>query len=203
LTDGQREQLDGWRKTLQPIAHTQSDPATADAMTILLDFTGEGPQKADAEVINSILQFAAELALQVGFDRNAPPEKEEAEQVLRQYLTALNDGDFILGAKLYGGETDLLQVWNPDIEKDLPALLERACTRNGLVCMNPLSITYWGINAEGDYQFLVEFSNPDGSLFVQGPCCGEENGATITSFLFRVARTNNGYAVLDLPPYVP
>lgn len=203
LTEGQRVQLDGWLKTLKVIDYHKSDPAVPDSMTILLSLAGEGSQQVDDKTLGSIFEFAADIALQAEYDRNAPPEKDEAEQVLREYLSALNDGDFILGAKLYGGETDLLQVWNPDIENNLPALLERACTQNGLVCMNPRSITYWGINAEDDYQFLVEFSNPDGSLFVQGPCCGEENGATITSFLFRVARTDDGYAVLDLPPYVP
>ncbi len=203
LTEGQRVQLDGWLKTLKVIDYYESDPAVADNMTISLNLAGEGSQKVDDKTLGSIFEFAADIAAQAVFDAKAPPEKDEAEQVLREYLYTLNKGDYISGAKLYGGSIELLQIWNPDITDDLPAFLERACTQNGLVCMIPLSIAYRGIDANGNYQFRVEFSNPDGSLFVQGPCCGEENGVTFTSFLFRVARTDNGYAVLDLPPYVP
>jgi hypothetical protein len=203
LTEGQRVQLDGWLKTLKPIDYYMSDPAVADNMTISLHLAGEGSQKVDDKTLGSIFEFAADIASQAEFDAKAPPEKDEAEQALREYLSALNEGDFILGAKLYGGTTDLLQVWNPDITNDLPALLKRACTQNGLVCMIPLSIAYRGIDANGSYQFRVEFSNPDGSLFVQGPCCGDENGPSVTSFLFRVVKAENGYVVLDLPPYVP
>lgn len=203
LTEGQREQLDDWLKTLQPIEFTRSDPATVDAMTIWLSLAGEGSQKADDVIIGSISQFAGELASQVEFEQNAPPEKSEAEQVLRNYLSALNEGDFILGAKLYGGSIELLQTWNPDINNDLPALLERACTQNGLVCMKPLSIAYRGFDEFDNYLFQVEFSNPNGSLFKQGPCCGDENGTPVTSFIFRVVKTDEVYTVLDLPPYVP
>ena len=182
LTETQREQRDGWVKTLKPIDYTQSDPATADAMTVSLTFAGRGAQQADEKTIGLISQFAADLQAQANFNLNAPPEKAEAEQALRDYLTALHAGDFILGAKLYSGDTELLQTWNPDITDDLPALFERACTQNGLVCMTPRTVTYRGPDADGAYQFLVEFNNPDGTLFRQGPCCGETEGPSFTSF---------------------
>ena len=191
-------------KTLKMIDYTHTDPATADAMTISLFFAAGGAQQADDETIRIISQFAADLAAQAMLNLNAPPEKDDAEKSLREYFTALNEGDYILGAKLYGGETELLQTWNPDIEKeDLPALFERACMQNGLICMAPRTVTYRGIDADGNYQFNVEFSNPDGTLFRQGPCCGETEGPTFTSFLFHVMKIESGYAVLDLPPYVP
>ena len=203
LTETQREQLNGWLQTLQPIDYIQSDPAVADAMTISLFFAGNGAQQADEQTIGLISQFASELAAQAVFNLQAPPETAEAEQVLRDYLTALHAGDFILGAKLYGGDTELLQTWNPDLPNDLPALLERACAQNGLVCMSPRTVTWRGLDADGNYQFLVEFTDADGALFAQGPCCGEEDGASFSSFLFRVVKTEIGFAVLDLPPYVP
>ena len=203
LTETQSGQLDRWMKTVQAIDYTHTDPATADAMTISLLFAAGGTQQADEETIGLISQFAADLQAQAELNLNAPPEKNEAEQTLRDYLTALNSGDYILGAKLYGGDTELLQTWNPDITGDLPALFKRACTQNGLVCMLPRTITYRGIDSDGNYQFLVEFKNPDGTLFIQGPCCGETSGPSFTGFLFRVIKTDSGYAVLDLPPYVP
>jgi hypothetical protein len=203
LTEGQRLQLGDWLKTLKPVEFTQTDPAVTDAMTIALFLAGEGSQTANEEIISSISEFAADIATQAEFDGNAPPDKDEAEQALREYLSALNKGDFILGAKLYGGSVELLQIWNPDITDDLPALLERACTQNGLVCMNPSSIEYRGKDEYGTNLFRVEFSNPDGTLFQQGPCCGDEEGITVTNFIFRVIKTDSGYTVLDLPPYVP
>jgi hypothetical protein len=203
LTATQREQLDNWLKTLKPIDYTRADPATTDAMSVSLFLAGTGTQTADEQTIGLVSQFASKLAAQAYFNVNAPPEKDEAEQVLRDYLSALNSGDFTLGAKLYGGDTELLQTWNPDITNDLPTLFERACTQNGLVCMLPTTVTYRGTDSSGAYQFLVEFSNSDGTLFRQGPCCGETEGPSVTSFLFRVVKIESGYAVLDLPPYVP
>jgi hypothetical protein len=203
LTETQREQLDSWMKTLRVIDYTSSDPATADAMTISLFFAGNGTQEADEQTIGLISQFAADLQAQVNFNLNTSPEKDEAGQALHAYLNALNAGDFILGAKLYGGDTELLQTWNPDITNNLPALLERACTQNGLFCLLPRTVTYHGPESDGGCQFIVEFSNPDGTLFRQGPCCGETEGPSFTSFLFRVVKTESGYAVMDLPPYVP
>jgi hypothetical protein len=201
LTKTQRAPLDAWLETYQPIYFNQSDPAVADAMTVSLTFAGRGDQTATDEVIQSMLRFASELAAQANL--NPPPEKADAEAALSIYLNALAMGDYIQGAKLYGGDTELLQTWNTDIKDDLPKWLERACTQNGLVCMAPRTLTYRGVDADGAYQFDVEFTNPDGTLFIQGPCCGETEGPTFSSFLFRVKKTESGFAVLDLPPYVP
>ncbi len=203
LTESQRAQLTDWMSTYQPIDFTQSDPAVADAMTISLVLAGNGAQQADNETIYLISQFAADLAAQASANLNAPPERNEAETTLYLFLNALSIGDTTFAAKLYNGETELLETWNPDIVDDLPKLLERACTQNGLVCMAPRTVTYQGLDADGNYQFLVEFTNPDGALFVQGPCCGETEGPTFSNFLFRVMKTESGFAVLDLPPYVP
>jgi hypothetical protein len=203
LNGTQREQLDAWLKTLKSVEFTQSDPAVADAMSFSLFFTGNGTQAADEETTRLIFKFAAELQDQASTLVTAPPEMADAEQALRDYFTALNSGDYILAAKLYGGKLDLLQTWNPDIENDLPALFERACTQNGLVCMEARTVTYRGVSSDGNYEFFVEFSNPDGTLFHQGPCCGETGGPSFTRFLFVVMKTESGYAVMDLPPYVP
>jgi hypothetical protein len=115
----------------------------------------------------------------------------------------LNNGDYSLAAKLYGGDDSLLQTWNPDLSNNLPGLLKRACTQNGLMCLLPRSITYQGLNIEGAYQFNVEFNNTDGSLFHQGPCCRETSGAKVSEFIFRVVKAESGYQAMDLPPYVP
>jgi hypothetical protein len=56
------------------------------------------------------------------------------------------------------------------------------------------------------YVFQVEFNNPDGSLFVLGPCCGasETEMPPVSQFEYGVARNADGkFLVMELPPYVP
>jgi hypothetical protein len=107
---------------------------------------------------------------------------------------------------LYGGSYATLQDWNPDVDpSDHVKLWERACEQNGLQCLL-LRASYFK-ELQGDtYIFQVEFSNPDGSLFVRGPCCGanETDMPPESQFEYRVARNADGkFLVLDLPPYVP
>ena len=56
-----------------------------------------------------------------------------------------------------------------------------------------------------DFRFTVELQNPDGSLFVLGPCCGADPDTEPpwTQFDFLVKRTDSGFLVQDLPVYVP
>jgi hypothetical protein len=50
---------------------------------------------------------------------------------------------------------------------------------------------------------MVEFNQKDGTLFAQGPCCGETSGVVNTSFTFTVIPQAGGWQVMELPPYVP
>jgi hypothetical protein len=56
------------------------------------------------------------------------------------------------------------------------------------------------------FEYLVEFLNEDGSLFVRGPCCGGNatDDPPESSFLFTVVEDSQGkFLVMELPPYVP
>jgi hypothetical protein len=204
LTASQLEPLYAWFDSLRALDYSQSDPAVADAMKITLALPGQGQKDADEATIQAINEFAAELAAQAAFKARAESDLPEAEKALDGFFTALNSGDYVLGAEMYGGETEILQTWNPDIQNDLPKWLERACTQNGLQCLLPRSITYRGPDARSGYQFSVEFNNADGTLFRQGPCCGDTSGAPVPSvFLFGVVKNGANWQVLDLPPYVP
>jgi hypothetical protein len=59
--------------------------------------------------------------------------------------------------------------------------------------------------ADDIYFFAVEFSLPDGALFVRGPCCGadETQMPSTSKFEYRVQAANSKYFVLDMPVYVP
>ena len=205
LTASQLDQLYSWVDSLSNVDYNDSNAPLADGMTITLTLAGNGTKQADEQTIRDILDFAASMDAQLGYAAEAGPDVDEAEKDLRAYLTALHTGDYIAAAKLYGGDTSLLQTWNSDIPNaDLPTLLERACSQNGLQCLAPRSITYRAPEVDG-HHFWVEFNNADGTLFQQGPCCGETTGIPVSMFPFFVEKSlsGDGYVVQDFPPYVP
>ncbi len=204
LTASQLQQIYDWYDNNSQIEYSHTDPAVADAMTITLSMPGVGSAPAGDETIQAINEFCANLIAQASFNEQADPSAlEAAENALREFFAVLYAGDYVRGSELYGGDTQILQDWNPDIQNDLPAWLERGCNQNGLVCLLPRSLTYTGPDADGALQFMIEFSNPDGTLFQRGPCCGEETGPIETSFLYRVMQQDGVWLALDLPPYVP
>ena len=130
-----------------------------------------------------------------------------AEETLSSFLSMLAGGDYAQAAELYAGPLDSMQPWNPEIdEQDVGGLLGCGCESRLLQCLPVRSIVPERTGSGGEMVFDVEFSRPDGTLFVRGPCCG----ATSTEmpdqsvFAFRVQpQANGGFVVMDLPPYVP
>ena len=205
LNASQLEQLYAWVDGFGSIDYDDSTAPLADGMTITLTLNGKGEKQADEEMIREMIDFAATMDTQLGYAAEAGPDVDEAQTDLRAYLTALHTGDYAAAAKLYGGDTTLLQIWNSDLPNaNLPILLERACSQNGLQCLAPRSITYHASEVDG-HHFWVEFNNDDGTIFQQGPCCGETTGIPVSMFPFFVEKSlsGSGYVVQDLPPYVP
>jgi hypothetical protein len=205
LTASQLEQLYAWVDGLRSIEYNDSTAPLADGMTITLTLNGKGDKQVDEEMIREMIDFAATMDSQLGYASEEDADVDEAEKDLRSYLNALHTGDYPGASKLYAGDTSLLQTWNSDIPNaNLPTLLERACSQNGLQCLAPRSITYHASEVDG-HHFWVEFNNDDGTLFQQGPCCGETTGTPISMFPFFVEKSlsGDGYAVQDFPPYVP
>lgn len=135
-----------------------------------------------------------------------PSTASDAYEVLVDYLTLLHEKNYVEAVPLYGGEYEALQVFNPEVDPaDRVALWSWACDNRLLQCLEVRSVEF--DYASGDsYIFQVEFSKPDGSLFVRGPCCGadETEMPPVSQFEFRVRRNADGsFAVLDTPPYVP
>ncbi|MCX6070428.1 MAG: hypothetical protein NTU91_06160 [Chloroflexi bacterium] len=130
-----------------------------------------------------------------------------AEETLSSFLSMLSAGDYAQAAALYAGPLDSLQAWNPEIDaQDVGGLIGYGCESRLLQCLSVRSIALVETPPGEEMVFSVEFSLSDGTLFVRGPCCG----ATSTempdqsTFTFRVQpKAGGGYAVLDLPPYVP
>jgi hypothetical protein len=130
----------------------------------------------------------------------------EAQQTLINFFALLNTEKYAEADALYGGSYEQLQVFNPDADpSDHDTLWASACERSGLQCLTVRTATFKKL--QGDtYVFQVEFNNPDGSLFVLGPCCGanETEMPPVSQFDYRVVRTAEGkFVVMDLPPYFP
>jgi len=135
-----------------------------------------------------------------------PSTASEAHDVLIDFLTLLHNKNYAEAAPLYGGGYEALQVFNPEIDPtDHVALWSWVCENKLLQCLEVRSTEF--LYQEGDtYVFQVEFTNPDGSLFVLGPCCGanETEMPPVSQFEFTVTRNTDGkFVAMNTPPYVP
>jgi hypothetical protein len=131
----------------------------------------------------------------------------EAREVMMRFFSALNARDYQSASELYGGSYETLISWNPDVQPtDKISLWKRACEQNGLQCL-PVSEVVNSIQVSANVmEFTIHFRNPDGSLFILGPCCGENETSMppVSEFICSVARTSDGdLKVMCLPPYVP
>jgi hypothetical protein len=135
-----------------------------------------------------------------------PSTADEAYDILIHFLTSLHIGKYTDAAPLYGGEYEQLQVFNTEIDPaDHVALWTWACDNQSLQCLEVRSATFKELRGD-NYIFQVEFNNPEGSLFVLGPCCGadETEMPPVSQFEYTVARTADGkFVVMNPPPYVP
>jgi hypothetical protein len=133
-------------------------------------------------------------------------ELDEAQAVLLAYFDDLYTGKYDAAADLFGGDLSMLVDSNPAVDpSDIAALLEAACTYQ-LRCLPVKAIVDARQVGESLYDFELEFSNPDGSLFVLGPCCGasETEMPPVSQFDCSVEESNEGdYRVMCLPVYVP
>jgi len=135
-----------------------------------------------------------------------PSTAREAYEVLVNFLTMLHTKNYAAAVPLYGGEYEQLQLFNTEIDPNDPlALWTWACDHQLLQCLEVRSATFKELRGD-TYIFQVEFSNPDGSLFVLGPCCGanETEMPPVSQFEYAVNRNTDGkFVVITIPPYVP
>lgn len=138
--------------------------------------------------------------------QTATPEADAARSTLINFLTLLHEGQNEEASPLYAGEYESLQVFNPQIDPgDHVALWAWACDNRLLQCLEVRSATLQHQETDS-YVFQVEFNNPDGSLFVRGPCCGasETEMPPDSRFEYTVSRDVDGrFVVMNTPPYVP
>jgi len=137
-----------------------------------------------------------------------PAENEtvKAAESLTQFFQDLADGDYARADELYGGDYEVLQSMNPQIQaEDREALWQNGCAMNGLQCLPVLRIVSSQVTAEGEYSLVVEFKKPDGGIFVFGPCCGasETEMPPVSQFEYHVVKSDGRFLIQDLPVFDP
>ncbi len=134
-------------------------------------------------------------------------EESQAAQALTTFLAELHNGQYAKASEYYGGSYDTMMEQNPMMAgNDHESLLKNACTVNGAVCLAVKSVTLEKMVSANEYEFKVEYQNEDGTLFVQGPCCGgnETDSPSQSMFFFTVSKNAEGkFMVMDMPPYMP
>lgn len=138
---------------------------------------------------------------------NAKSE-EAARQTLEQFFSLLSKGQYDQAAGYYASALDTLVEMNPNLDPgDKTALWKAACEVNGFQCKLSLRSATVKEQSGDTIRFTFEFNNPDGSLFVLGPCCGatetEQPPVSQFEFLLTWRPDENRYVVMNLPPYVP
>lgn len=206
LTAAQMQQIYRWVDEYLPFEMSEGDLNTPDSLSLRLVFNGVGQKDADELEKQNISRLAVEIADQAHQIQD-PAAAEAAKQALEAYFDALQKGDYLAVTRLYGGGYDVLADMNPDLPADdRLGLWARACGQNGFVCN--LTVKNWVHTAQlapDQFRITVELQNPDGTLFVLGPCCGAEveDFPPLTQFDFLVYRVGEAYLVQNLPVYVP
>ena len=174
---------------------------------VVLSACGVYSTQSSSSPSPSDVQPEVQIIPTVEVARTAMTDDSIAYTILLQFFDHLHAGRYEKAVTLYGGDYQLLIDQNPEIDPtDHIALLKNACTFNGFQC---LQIKLAGIerkNSPNEYVFTVQFQNEDGTLFVQGPCCGasETEQPPISFFQIKVLKIAEAeFRVLDMPPYMP
>jgi hypothetical protein len=132
-------------------------------------------------------------------------DEAQARQALSEFFSRLHAGRYDQVEALFGGDVAVLADWNPSMPPDdSAALWKQGCEANGLVCLEIRQIVSTALVSD-TFEFVVEFSLDDGTLFVRGPCCGasETNMPPQSQFTYTVVKMGERFVVRELPVYVP
>jgi hypothetical protein len=133
-------------------------------------------------------------------------KQEQAQQALQVFFERLAGGEYEAAVAQYGGSYETLVSFNPALNPDdKAALWQSGCQMNGLQCLTIRTAIFQEVSDTGEYIFTIEFNALDGSLFILGPCCGENPTINPKSqFEYRVMKGGDGqFRILDLPVYIP
>jgi len=163
-------------------------------------------------IIFALFSLFALIALLVacagGSGSEETDDLDQARQTLIDFFALLSSGDYQAVAELHAenpGLYEWLQQNNPDVDPtDRAALLEAGCTFQ-LVCMEIKQVLSSEQVSDTLFNFSVEFANEDGSTFVLGPCCGQDETSMppTSAFDYQVEKAAGQFLVIGWPVYVP
>jgi hypothetical protein len=159
-----------------------------------------GYKAKSAKAIVPILQ-----AMRASFKAQAAPaskDLERARNLLVRYFKLLHDGYYDDAAQLYGGSYDVLAQWNPDVPANHYGQLLAAACDVELRCLEVRRVVRMSAISASLFEFVVEFSNEDGTLFERAACCGAK-GPPNSQFTYNVVKRGADLKVDGLPVYVP
>ncbi len=162
-----------------------------------------GYKAYDAKKMLPVLQ-----AIRASFKVQAAPASlnlERARNLLVRYFKLLHDGYYDEAVKLYADDYETLAMWNPDVPANHYGQLFAAACETQLRCLEVRRVVRAKAVSASQFEFVVEFSNENGTLFKLGPCCGatEKEMPTVTQFAYSVEQRAGEMRVHGLPVYVP
>ena len=162
-----------------------------------------GYKAYDAKKMLPMLQ-----AIRASFKAQAAPankDLERARNLLVRYFKLLHDGYYDEAAHLYADGYDVLAQWHPDVPANHYGQLLGSACETELRCLEVRRFIHSKAVSASQFDFTIEFSNEDGTLFKRGPCCGatEKEMPTITQFTYSVEQRGGEMRVHGLPVYVP
>lgn len=162
-----------------------------------------GYKSYDAKKVLPVLQ-----AIRASYKANPAPANKDldrARNLLIKYFKLLHDGYYDEAVKLYADSYDTLAQWNPDVPGNHYGQLLASACESQLRCLEVRRVARGAAVSSTQFDFAVEFSNEDGTLFKRGPCCGssEAQMPTKTLFAYTVEKRGDEMRVHGLPVYVP
>ena len=154
-----------------------------------------------------LLALVAGLAACAGPKSPEPDDAQLAQEALVAFFADRRAGRYAQAAEAYAGTYEIMIDHNPSVDPDdQAALFRNACTINGAQCLEVRSATLMASTAAQEFRFEVEFQLEDGSVFMQGPCCGgsETDFPPVSTFTYTVSKGEDGrFRVMDMPVYTP
>ena len=144
-------------------------------------------------------------AIRASFKAQAAPasqDLERARNLLVRYFKLLHDGYYDEAVKLYADGYEVLAQWNPDVPANHYGQLLAAACETELRCLEVRRVVSARAVSASQFDFTVEFSNEDGTLFERAACCGAK-GPPNAQFEYSVEQRGGEMRVHGLPVYVP
>lgn len=97
---------------------------------------------------------------------NTLSEDQLALDILVNFLESLKSGNYAEAARFYGGAYETMIDQNPGVKpNDLTALLQNACTLNGMQCLRVKNVSLSKKVSNTEFVYKVDFLKDGGTLF--------------------------------------